>query len=87
MNRIKIILQDKEFLKKTFSITIPIVLQNLLNNIVNLVDTLMIGKLGETSIAAVGLANKLFLFFLCLCSESAAVQAYFHPNIGAKENC
>jgi len=66
MNRIKIILQDKEFLKKTFSITIPIVLQNLLNNIVNLVDTLMIGKLGETSIAAVGLANKLFFVFSLL---------------------
>lgn len=66
MNRIKIILQDKEFLKKTFSITIPIVLQNLLNNLVNLVDTLMIGKLGETSIAAVGLANKLFFVFSLL---------------------
>jgi len=66
MNRIKIILKDKEFLKKTFAITIPIVLQNLLNNLVNLVDTLMIGKLGETSIAAVGLANKLFFVYSLL---------------------
>ena len=66
MNRLKLIWNDKEFLKRTFKITIPIVLQNLLNNLVNLVDTLMIGKLGETSIAAVGLANKLFFVFALL---------------------
>lgn len=66
MNRFKIIWNDKVFLRKTFSITIPIVLQNLLNNLVNLIDTLMIGQLGETSIAAVGLANKLFFVFSLL---------------------
>ena len=66
MNRLKLIWNDKEFLKRTFKITIPIVLQNLLNNLVNLVDTMMIGKLGETSIAAVGLANKLFFVFALL---------------------
>ena len=66
MNRLKVIINDKPFLHKTFAITIPIVLQNLLNNLVNLVDTLMIGQLGETSIAAVGLANKLFFVFVLL---------------------
>lgn len=66
MNRLKLIWNDKEFLKRTFKITIPIVLQNLLNNLVNLVDTMMIGKLGETSISAVGLANKLFFVFALL---------------------
>ncbi len=66
MNRFKIILRDKSFLRRTFAITIPIVLQNLLNNLVNLVDTLMIGQLGETSIAAVGLANKLFFVYALL---------------------
>lgn len=66
MNRFKIIMKDKSFLRKTFAITVPIVLQNLLNNLVNLVDTLMIGQLGETSIAAVGLANKLFFVFSLL---------------------
>lgn len=66
MNRFKIIWNDKSFLRRTFAITIPIVLQNLLNNLVNLVDTLMIGQLGETSIAAVGLANKLFFVFALL---------------------
>lgn len=81
MNRYKIIWKDKSFLKKTFAITIPVVLQNLLNNLVNLVDTLMIGQLGETSIAAVGLANKLFFVFSLLmfgiCSGASVLAAQY----------
>lgn len=81
MNRIKIILKDKSFLRKTFAITIPIVLQNLLNNLLNLVDTLMIGQLGETQIAAVGLANKVFFVFSLLmfgvCSGSGILSAQY----------
>lgn len=65
-NTVKGMLQDKSFIRKTFTITIPIALQNLLNNVLNLVDTVMIGQLGETSIAAVGLANKVFFIFSLL---------------------
>lgn len=36
----------------------------MLNTILNLVDTMMIGQLGQTEIAAVGLANKVFLYLL-----------------------
>jgi putative MATE family efflux protein len=66
MNVIINILKDKSFLSKTFMIAIPIALQNLLNNILNTVDTLMIGRLGEASVAAVGLANKVFFVFILL---------------------
>ena len=66
MNRIKIILQDKEFLRKAIAITVPIALQNMLNNVLNLIDTLMIGQMGETNVAAVGLANKVFFVFSLL---------------------
>lgn len=62
-------------------ITIPIVLQNLLNNVLNLVDTLMIGKLGVTDIAAVGLANKVFFVFTLLmfgvCSGSGVLASQY----------
>lgn len=66
MNQIQIMLQDKKFLKKSIAITIPVALQNLLNTLVNLVDTYMITQLGESSIAAVGLANKVFFVFSLL---------------------
>lgn len=58
--------EDKKFLKKTVAIAIPITLQLLLNTILNLVDTMMIGTLGQSTIAAVGLANKVFFVFTLL---------------------
>lgn len=55
--------QDKKFLKDMFAIAIPIALQNLITSSLNMVDTLMISDLGQSSIAAVGLANQLFFFY------------------------
>ncbi|ANQ53674.1 multidrug transporter MATE [Thermosipho sp. 1063] len=49
--------------RKLFKIAIPIALQQFLFSSVNFLDTLMIGKLGENSIAAVGLANQFFFFY------------------------
>ncbi len=66
MNQIQTMLKDKSFFKKTFAITIPIALQGLLQNALNLVDTIMIGQLGDASIAAVGLANRVFFVYVLL---------------------
>lgn len=63
---IKNIFGDKEFYKKLISIALPISLQNLISSSLNMVDTVMIGQLGETSIAAVGIANQVFFFFVLL---------------------
>ena len=57
---------DKKFLRKTITIGIPIAMQGLLNTTLNLVDTMMIGSQGESAIAAVGLANKVFFVFTLL---------------------
>lgn len=62
----KNIFEDKKFIKKIVAIAIPIAIQALLNTTLNLVDNLMIGSLGESSIAAVGLANKVFFVFTLL---------------------
>ena len=82
MTLIKSMIKDKAFLSKTFAITIPIALQNLLNNVLNLVDTLMIGRLGETTVASVGLANKVFFVFALLmfgiCSGSGILAAQYY---------
>ena len=63
---LKNITQDKKFIRKALAITVPITLQALLNTSLNLVDTVMIGSLGQISIAAVGLANKVFFVFTLL---------------------
>ncbi len=55
--------KNKEFYRSLFTIAIPIMLQNLVNSFVNMVDTVMIGRLGTTEIAAVGLGNQIFFLY------------------------
>ncbi len=50
----------KDFYKTLFAIAIPITLQNMLQTFINMLDTIMIGKLGAVEIAAVGLGNQVF---------------------------
>lgn len=57
-------LHKKEFYKTMLTIGAPIAVQHLIGSSLNLVDTLMIGRLGENAIAAVGIANRLFFLFI-----------------------
>ena len=50
----------KGFYKTLFSIAVPIILQNLLQTFVNMMDTIMVGRLGFVEIASVGLGNQIF---------------------------
>lgn len=50
----------KGFYSSLIAIAIPITLQNLLSTFVNMLDTIMIGRLGSVEIAAVGLGNQIF---------------------------
>ncbi len=63
---VKMMAKDGIFLKKAVRIALPVAMQGMLNTVVNLVDTMMIGALGATAIAAVGLANKVFFVFTLL---------------------
>ena len=74
-------LDDKKFIKKAIAIAIPITFQLFLNTTLNFIDILMIGSLGETTIAAVGLANKVFFVFSLLlfgiCSGSSILTSQY----------
>ncbi len=52
--------KDRYFYKTMITIALPITLQNLISSSLNMVDTVIIGRLGESKIAAVGLANQYF---------------------------
>ena len=84
----KEMLQDHIFLRKAMLIALPVALQGMLNTVVNLVDTMMIGQLGETAIAAVGLANKVFFVFTLLVfgvvSGSGVLAAQYWGNKDVK---
>lgn len=49
-----------KFYRSMMGIAIPVALQNIVSSSVNLIDTFMIGQLGEVEIAAVGIANQIF---------------------------
>lgn len=70
------------FLREMLPLALPIALQNLLMTSFRLVDTLMIGRLGDVSIAAVGLAGYAsFLVELIafgMASGSAVFIAQYH---------
>ena len=66
ISRTKEMFRDRIFLKKAVEIACPVALQGMLNTVVNLADTLMVGSLGAAAIAAVGLANKVFFVFSLL---------------------
>lgn len=84
----KDMMRDKIFLSKVFQIALPVAMQGMLNTIVNLVDTMMIGALGETAIAAVGLANKVFFVYSLLVfgivSGSGVLAAQYWGNNDVK---
>lgn len=57
---------DHNFYNKMFALSLPIMLQNLISSVLNMVDTVMVGVLGEAQLAAVGLANQVFFVFFLL---------------------
>lgn len=54
---------NKVFIRNLIFLAVPIILQELLNSSVNMMDTFMIGRLGENEVTAVGLANQIFFLF------------------------
>lgn len=63
LGKIKSIFTDKDFIKQTLTIAIPVTLQSLIMSSVNTIDTFMITQLGTNATAGVGLANQVFFFF------------------------
>ena len=77
---------DKGFYKKVILILIPIVCQSIINQGVNMMDTIMVGKLGEASISASSLANQFYNIFVFLCMGiSAAGLVLSSQYFGAKD--
>lgn len=76
-----LLFRDPEFFPTMWKITLPIALQQLVYASLSVVDTLMVGQLGEASVAAVGLANQVLfllnLFLFGVSSGSAIFAAQF----------
>ncbi|WP_186431063.1 MATE family efflux transporter [Clostridium sp. BSD9I1] len=55
--------KDKKFKNNLLKLALPITIQNFLTSSLNMIDTVIIGRLGEKEIAAVGIANQYYFLF------------------------
>lgn len=82
----KKLLQDRLFFRSMLSIALPLAIQNLIQSGLNMVDTLMIGQIGETEIAAVALSNQLFfLLVLVIFGISSGASVFASQYWGKKD--
>ena len=58
---------DRAFYRRLFSVLVPILIQNLITNFVNLLDNIMVGQVGTEPMSGVAIVNQLlFVFNLCI---------------------
>lgn len=58
---------DKKFYRFVLAIAVPIMLQNGITNFVNMLDNIMVGRVGTAAMTGVSVSNQLILIFnLCL---------------------
>ena len=58
---------DRKFITRTLSIAIPIMLQNGVTNLVNMLDNIMVGRVGTDAMTGVAIINQLmFVWILCI---------------------
>lgn len=61
-----LISKEKSFYKLVLSIALPIAVQNLITFAVSMIDTMMLGSLGEVELSAAAIGNNLFFVLMVL---------------------
>lgn len=78
---------DKAFYKMTFTVAIPIMLQNFITNLVNMLDNLMVGSVGTEQMTGVSVVNQLiFIFNLAVFGAISGVGIFTAQFYGKKDN-
>ena len=58
---------NRAFYRRLFAVLIPILIQNMITNFVNLLDNVMVGQVGTEPMSGVAIVNQLlFVFNLCI---------------------
>jgi len=77
---------SENFYKRALSIAIPIAVHNLILSSINMADVFMVGQLGESAIAALGISNQLmFLFILFLFGMGSGGSIFISQFFGKKD--
>lgn len=77
---------DRHFYKRLFTVAAPLILQQLITTSVQLVDNVMVGKLGEQAIAAVSVINQLYFVIILITFGAMAGASVFAAQFyGSKD--
>jgi putative MATE family efflux protein len=77
---------DRAFYKALFRLAAPITMQQFLTSLLNILDVMMVGQLGEVAIAGVGLANQIFFILTILIFGSSTGGAIFMGQYWGKND-
>ncbi len=83
---VKTVLEDKEFNAEFLRMVVPIAFQTLLVNALNILDTLMVGRLGETEISAVGISNQIIFLLQILLYGVGSGAGIFVAQLRGKQD-
>ena len=76
---------NRQFYKTLFSIALPIMIQNGISNVVNMLDNLMVGRIGTEQLSGVSIVNDLmFVYQLCLFGAISGAGIFTAQYFGQK---
>ncbi len=85
--KIKSLIGDKAFYKMTFTVAVPIMLQNFITNLVNMLDNIMVGSVGTEQMTGVSVVNQLvFIYNLAIFGAISGVGIFTAQFYGKKDN-
>jgi putative MATE family efflux protein len=79
-------LRDKDFFRAMLALAVPVSLQQLITAGLNMIDVLMVGQLGEASVAALGLANQIFFLLILFLFGVTSGMAIFTAQYWGKSD-
>jgi putative MATE family efflux protein len=78
--------RDREYFRLLVKFAVPIAMQSLVTSSLNMIGVIMIGQLGETSVAAVGLANQIWFLLNLLLFGIVSGCAMFVAQLWGKKD-
>ena len=78
---------DRAFYHRLFSVMLPILIQSIITNFVNLLDNVMVGQVGTEPMSGVAIVNQLlFVFNLCIFGGLAGAGIFTAQYYGAGDD-
>lgn len=85
--KVNSLIGDRAFYKKALSFAIPVMIQNGITNLVNLLDNVMVGSLGTESMSGVSIVNQfVFIFNLLIFGAVSAGGIFSAQYHGLKDD-